>query len=302
LSTPLATVATEFLERPGLARSTIQSYEVCLMPLLKEYGRFPIEVLDRSTLTEYLNGLSQLAYTTHHRHQAIIQALFNFALEQGHIKANPIARLKRRKPDSDKGEHLTDQIIRYLTPDQITKLYQAVDRFAYAKGNQHSRMKAIVSLLHRSGARIAEILSLDLADINRSERKFQVIGKGNKIRWCFYSEDAASALEQYIKSSRHPESPALFTARKPISEAVTRLSYRTTHKDWKNLIENEPELHGIRMHDLRHTFATERVGLMGIEELRALMGHTDIQTTLRYQKITSERAESIAQKAFSQLL
>jgi integrase/recombinase XerD len=32
------------------------------------------------------------------------------------------------------------------------------------------------------------------------------------------------------------------------------------------------------------------------------MGHTDIQTTLRYQKITSERAESIAQKAFSQLL
>lgn len=294
MSTSLATVATKFLERPGLARSTIQSYEVCLMPLLKEYGRFPIEVLDRSTLTEYLNDLSQLAYTTHHRHQAIIQALFNFALEQGHIKANPIAHLKRRKPDPDKGEHLTDQIIRYLTPDQITKLYQAV--------NRHSRMKAIVSLLHRSGARIAEILSLDLADINRSERKFQVIGKGNKIRWCFYSEDAASALEQYLKYSHHSESPALFTARKPISEAVTRLSYRTAHKDWKSLIETEPELQGIRMHDLRHTFATERVGLMGIEELRALMGHTDIQTTLRYQKITSERAELIAQKAFSQLL
>ncbi len=55
------------------------------------------------------------------------------------------------------------------------------------------------------------------------------------------------------------------------------------------------------MHDIRYTFATERVGLMGIEELRALMGHTDIQTTLRYQKITSERAESIAQKAFSEL-
>lgn len=294
MSTPLATVATKFLERPGLARSTIQSYEVCLMPLLKEYGRFPIEVLDRSTLTEYLNGLSQLAYTTHHRHQAIIQALFNFALEQGHIKANPIARLKRRKPDPDKGEHLSDQIIRYLTPDQITRLYQAVD--------QHSRMKAIVSLLHRSGARIAEILSLDLTDINRSERKFQVIGKGNKTRWCFYSEDAASALEQYLKYAHHHESPALFTARKPITETVTRLSYRTTHRDWKNLIASDPELHGIRMHDLRHTFATERVGLMAIEELRALMGHTDIQTTLRYQKITSERAESIAQKAFNQLL
>ncbi len=37
--------------------------------------------------------------------------------------------------------------------------------------------------------------------------------------------------------------------------------------------------------------ATERVGLMGIEELRALMGHESIQTTLRYQKVTSQRAD-----------
>jgi integrase/recombinase XerD len=38
------------------------------------------------------------------------------------------------------------------------------------------------------------------------------------------------------------------------------------------------------LHDLRHTFATGRVGLMEIEELRALRGHENIQTTLRYQK------------------
>jgi integrase/recombinase XerD len=44
------------------------------------------------------------------------------------------------------------------------------------------------------------------------------------------------------------------------------------------------------------------VGLMGIEELRALMGHTNIQTTLRYQKVTSERAEITAHKALNQLL
>lgn len=41
---------------------------------------------------------------------------------------------------------------------------------------------------------------------------------------------------------------------------------------------------------------------MGIEELRALMGHQNIQTTLRYQKITSARAEVAAQSAFDQLL
>ena len=294
MSISLATVAIEFLERPGLAHSTVQSYELSLMPLLGEYGSYPIEILSRSALITYLDGLSHLAYTTHQRHQAILQALFKFAVEQGYLKVNPIARLQRRKPNVERGEHFSDRVIRYLSPEQITGLYQAIDR--------HSRMKALVYLLHRSGARIAEILALNLDDLNIEERKFQVVGKGNKIRWCFYSEDAATALEKYLKYSRRTASPALFTARKPVTEVVTRLSYRTAHRDWKNLIESDPQLQGIRMHDLRHTFATERVGLMGIEELRALMGHTNIQTTLRYQKVTSERAEITAHKALNQLL
>jgi len=55
------------------------------------------------------------------------------------------------------------------------------------------------------------------------------------------------------------------------------------------------------LHDLRHTFATGRVGLMGIEELRALRGHENIQTTLRYQKLTSRRAEAVAKQALDKL-
>jgi integrase/recombinase XerD len=264
------------------------------MPLLGEYGSYPIEILSRRALASYLDSLSHLAYTTHQRHQAIIQALFNFAVEQGYLKVNPIARLQRRKPNLERGEHFSDRVIRYLSPAQITRLYQVIDH--------HSRMKALVYLLHRTGARIAEVLALNLSDLNPTCRKFQVLGKGNKIRWCFYSEDAATALDKYLKYYRHPESDALFTAQKPVTKLVTRLSYRTAHRDWTNLIESAPELDGIRMHDLRHTFATERVGLMGIEELRALMGHTNIQTTLRYQKVTSERAEIVAQAALDRLL
>ena len=40
---------------------------------------------------------------------------------------------------------------------------------------------------------------------------------------------------------------------------------------------------------------------MDIEELRALMGHININTTLRYQKVTSERAEIIANEALDRL-
>ena len=50
----LAMVATQFLDRPGLAKKTVKSYELTLMPLLAQYGSWPIEICDRTLLTEYL--------------------------------------------------------------------------------------------------------------------------------------------------------------------------------------------------------------------------------------------------------
>lgn len=108
-------------------------------------------------------------------------------------------------------------------------------------------------------------------------------------------------MEQYIKYGRHTGVNALFTAQQPVTKIISRISYRTVHEDWQRLISKYPDLVRVRIHDLRHTFATERVGLMGIEELRALMGHEDIKTTLRYQKVTSARAEQVAFQAFNYL-
>jgi integrase/recombinase XerD len=293
-SPTLATVATQFLQRPGLAKGTLKAYESTLMPLLTVYGSWPINLLERGDLVEYLQSLTHLAYTTRRKHQATVQALFNFAVEQGYLKANPIARLKQPKPDPQKGEHMSDDTIRYLTESQLKCLYRAVEL--------DIRMTAIISLLHRSGARISEVLQLDLNDVDFKEQRFQVLGKGNKQRWCFFSQDTDTTIAEYIRNGRYSGSTALFTAQQPISLKVSRVSYPRVHQCWQALIAPYPDLEGIKLHDLRHTFATERVGLMGIEELRALMGHQDIQTTLRYQKVTSRRAETVAKRALNTLL
>ncbi|WP_121971147.1 tyrosine-type recombinase/integrase [Leptolyngbya sp. BC1307] len=293
-SPTLATVATQFLQRPGLAKGTLKAYESTLMPFLSAYGSWPINLLERCEVVEYLQSLTDLAYTTRRKHQATVQALFNFAVEQGYLKANPIVRLKQPKPNPQQGEHRSDDTIRYLTEPQIKCLYQAVEL--------DTRMTAIVSLLHRSGARISEVLQLDLDNVDFEEQRFQVLGKGNKQRWCFFSPDTSTALAEYIRDGRHPTSTALFTAQQPLSLEVSRISYRRVHQCWDKLIAPCPDLNGTRLHDLRHTFATERVGMMGIEELRALMGHENIQTTLRYQKVTSRRAESVAKQALENLL
>lgn len=287
----LARLATEFLARPGLAKSTRRSYEAVLMPLLTLYGRLPIEIISRQVICDYLQSLEHLSITTHHRHQAIIQSLFSYGVAFGYLKSNPIAGLHHRKPLKEKGEHGTDEVIRYLNYLQLVELYKLV--------KPDIRLHAIVRLLHRTGARIGEVLAMDLEQIDTTARKFQVVGKGNKQRWCFYSEDAAKVLDEYIKSYRNTGCSALFTAQNPFPKEVRRLSYRRVHATWCELTAQSSVLKGIRLHDLRHTFATERVGLMSVEELRALMGHEKIQTTLRYQKVTSQRAEEVAQKAFN---
>jgi integrase/recombinase XerD len=290
----LAQLATDFLSRPGLSPQTVKSYQFTLIPLLSEVGSFPVEIITVTLLEDYLSSLTHLSYSTRKRHYTIISSLFTFAVKKGIIKANPMLRITLGQPLRQQGEYLTDSRIRYLTTEQLQVLYQLL--------LPDVRLHTLVCLLHRSGTRISEILALDLEQINLDNRKFEVVGKGHKKRWCFYSQDAAFLLDKYIHFYRYTTHPALFTARHPVTFQVTRLSYSYTYSLWRNLIAQSPLLQGIRLHDLRHTFATERVGLMGIEELRALMGHEHLETTLRYQKVTSQRAELIAHKALDFLI
>ncbi len=194
---------------------------------------------------------------------------------------------------SDQGEHNSDEQVRYLTPTQLNILYQTI--------KPDARLDALVHLLHSTGARIAEILALDLDSVDLRNRKFQVIGKRNKQRWCFYNDLTAQSLNNYLKYYRHQGDSALFTSKQPFTKEVSRLSYATAYKSLLDVIKTLRELQGIRFHDLRHTFGTERVGLMGIDELRALMGHETIQMTLRYSKVTSRHAEEVAQQAFAKI-
>ncbi|MEG4396534.1 hypothetical protein [Microcoleus sp. BROC3] len=149
MAVTLARLATEFLERPGLAQSTRRSYEVALMPLLVEYGRLPVEIISRQVLSDYLEGLEHLSIATHHRHQAIIQALFNYAVAVGYLQTNPITGKKRRKPNLEKGEHGTDEVVRYLNKEQLGELYGLVCKDV--------RLHAVVRLLYHFFKDVLEI-------------------------------------------------------------------------------------------------------------------------------------------------
>jgi integrase/recombinase XerD len=281
----LAKVATEFLERPGIASSTLKSYELTLLSLLKEYGRWPIDIMSRQILEGYINRLTGLSLNTRHRHRTIIQALFNFAVEKDYLTSNPLPRFKQ-SPMAQKSI-----AVRFFSPKQMVMLYHLVA--------PDLRMYALISLLHSSGATVTELLALDLVDLDRINRKFQVDGRGNRQRWCFYNADTAAVLERYISSERSSDCSALFTVEQYFSKQVNRLSYRTVHKYWKELIKHDTALQNMRISDLRNTFINERIELMKAEDINMLLGTKTIPKEFLSKSNIHEKAGYIAQTAFS---
>jgi integrase/recombinase XerD len=265
----LARVATEFLARPGIASSTLKSYELALLALLKEYGRWPIDLISRPMIESYINRRTTLSLSTRHRHRTIIQALLNFAVEKDYLTSNPLPRFKQSRSSQELS------IVRFFNSEQIARLYRLVA--------SDLRMCALISLLHHTGVTVTELLALDLADIDRVNRKFQVVGRGNRKRWCFYSADTAAVLEDYVALERSSDCSALFTVEQYFSKQVSRLSYRTVHKYWKDLIEQDVLLKNMRISDLRNTFISAHIETMEAEEINRLLGTKYIQKELFYK-------------------
>lgn len=288
----VARVATELLNDPNLAPLTRKSYQGVLTPFVAQVGRHFVDKVERSQIEAYLQSLTDMNFRTHNRHHTIIKRLFTFAAERGYTAHNPAAYIKRKKPQVSQGEHGSDEEVRYLKKPELAALYK--------RSARNLRLHALITLLHESGARIAEVLALNTTDIDFKKCQFQVVGKGNKKRWCYFGEHSTTALKAYFQK-RDGTHEALFIERLARSARVRRLSYATAYREWKEITESHPTLRTAGFHNLRHTFATERVKLLPLEVLRALLGHENIQTTLIYQKITSEVSREEAHKALEGL-
>lgn len=290
MSLTLAQVTVIFLDLYQQSKSTQKSYLSTLIPLLEDYGSTPIDELIPQDLEHYLESLQNLAPSTYRRHRTIITTLFNYAVKQGHILYNPLTHIASSVPLP-----ILQSNIRYLTSEQLEILYQVLEA---QKTSDGYRLYAIVKLLHCTGAKVAEILALNLDDIDFEQRQFQVTNPRQKTRRCSYSHYVDTLLNQYIRNYRHPSCAALFTAENYFTGAISRLSYSTLYQNWQKSTESHLILQSCRLNDLRHTFAIERVELLPVEVLCELMGHEDIKTTMQYRKFLNTNTNFIYKNIF----
>jgi integrase len=151
-----------------------------------------------------------------------------------------------------------------------------------------ARDLAIVGLMLLEGLRSAEVLGLNEDDVLLSEAQLRVRGKGNKLRFLPLAPETVQLLDHYRRLERPPVgTAALFVSLKGPARGT-----RMTLAGLRSLFRYHRQRTGIKLanpHRFRHTFASDLIrGGISLPALMQLMGHSDIQTTLRYVQITPQ--------------
>lgn len=159
------------------------------------------------------------------------------------------------------------------------------------------RNRALILLLLHTGMRIGELLQLRMADIILSERKILLfIGEKNLHgRVVYYNHEAEGALEKWF-AIRDPSSKYLFYGYR--GQELSYVAAWTIMKKATQQVGLEQK--GYSLHSLRHTFATNMLNAgLRLEVLQKLLGHLNIDITLRYATIADGTREKAYFKAMA---
>lgn len=262
----------------GFSPATIKQYFYGLRNFL-ESTRKPVTQIETADVQLYLyetetkTGIQDISLQNK---LTIIKAFFKWLFVNEYIQRNPCDRINSMKVEKKKRKPLTDI--------EMEKLRRSCTK---------KRDRAIVEVLYSTGCRAAELVNLKLEDVNFDSREVHLFGKGKKHRTSYLSARALIALNDYLQE-RDFESEYIFMG---IKKPHGPLTTRAIEKIIKMLGEAAGIQGRVFPHRIRHTTATDALDKgMEIEEVKSLLGHESIGTTLIYTEIHQENVKRDHQK------
>lgn len=262
--------------------NTRRNFEADLRRFVRDFGRRRADRVSSVELQGYLDGLTtarggqerSVNPATYNRHYATLQNLFGWLERQEELDRSPMDKVERKR--------VGERQPRPMTPDQVEAFFARIDSL---------RDRALFSLLYGSGLRVSEALDLSIEDLDLGEGTFRVMGKGDRERIGYLSEATIKLIRRYLRERGRPTDGPLFESRQG------RLSYAMAYKLFRRHAEGlETNGKPLTIHQLRHTFGSERAGHMDALVLRDLMGHKSLRTTQQYAQVNGEAVK----KAFRQ--
>ena len=203
--------------------------------------------------------------------RANLSAFFQWMTNDEVIPRNPIASLKPIK-----------------CPQEIKKPFSEIEIDALRSACTSLKERALIEILLSSGVRVSELASMEVKDINQTTMAVHVVhGKGGKERITYTTAVCLKHLLAYLTNRSENDGAALFYNRshEPLNAGGIRFIL--------NGIAKRAGVENVHPHRFRRTFATglARRG-MEVQEIQQLLGHTSIETTMRYVTVDTDKVQS----------
>lgn len=285
-------VAARFLEehvavrcKPITRREYKRAAQLYIVPAL---GTRKILDVDRKDIAELHHKWRHTPYQAN-RTLSVASKMFNLAELWG-LRAdgsNPCRHIKKY-PERRRE--------RFLSPEEFGRL-GATLRTAELEGTESPAAIGAIRLLILTGCRMSEIVHLKWDHVDLKARELHLPDSKTGAKIVYFGKAAAAVLNAI---PRIPENPYVIMGKKP-GAFLTDLEH-----PWQR-IRTRAGLDGVRLHDLRHSYASGALALgEGLPMIGRLLGHSQVQTTARYAhlahkpvKIAASRVSEMIARAMS---
>lgn len=257
--------------------------------ILPQYADRVLQRISSQELEVYLDKLVTvhgLSATTRNRVRALLHKLYNDARRQGLVQTNPVSNVLVWKESRQ-------------TYDYLNTLEECQGYLIYAE-QEPASFFVFAMLALNTGARLGELQALQNQDIDLMNRRLHIWKvkelrngeickrtKGGVDRWLGINDELYAVLSEHRRGG-----PQGFVVHDEEGRSVSARVIRDRH--WR--VCRKASLRKIRIHDLRHTFASHFVMNGGsLHDLQALLGHSSPMMTQRYAHLAPGYLESKAQ-------
>ncbi len=258
---------------------------VLFLGMIKDNGKTCIEEVTKRDVEAFIEHEQDrgMMITTIRTKLVCVRAFLRYLVEEEIVLPDVLGRRIRLQ--------LPDRLPRAMDPDDLRRLLSVID---------HTRDRAMILVLLRTGMRIGELLNTKVTDVNIKDRRIEIYEaeKTRLGRVVYLSDDAADALRDWFKLRDGRNESLLYCQGRSGS-----MSYSTARGKFAGyLVKAGLTNKGYTVHTLRHTFATELLNAgMRLECLQVLLGHQSIEETRRYARLTDKTREEEYFKAMSRI-
>ena len=231
--------------------------------------------VEYSIIREWIVFLSSsgLKNQSINRKCSALKSYYNFLLKIGDIDESPMQFHTQLK--------IAQKLAVPLTEKEFNLVIKMYDRSNF----EGSRDALIMDLLYTSGMRRAELLSLTLDAIDRSNRQLRILGKRNKVRIIPLLTEIIPLIDDYI-IHRNKIKNAKKTSLLFINKKGNGLNPSQVYKCVTSYLKKVSTKQKVSPHILRHTFATHLLNRgADINSIKEFLGHKSLSSTQIYAKV-----------------